>query len=175
MYTALLLVGTLLAQAFAAPSSRHVLHEKRDILPHAWARTAKLDSRSTIPMSIALSQSNLEKLDEYLNEVSHPKSPKFGQHWDAKKIAETFAPSQDSHDDVREWLASEGITADRISLTQSLGWLRFEATVEEAERLLKTKYHLYEHESGVAQVGCESYHVPEHISKHVGKSIFPYF
>ena len=37
----------------------------------------------------------------------------------------------------------------------------------QAEKLLKTKYHSYIHESGTPQVACEEYHVPEHVSKHL--------
>jgi tripeptidyl-peptidase-1 len=38
------------------------------------------------------------------------------------------------------------------------------ATVAEAEQLLDTKYHVYEHATGAKHVGCDSYKVPEHVS-----------
>ena len=120
-----------------------------------------------LPMKIALTQSNMDKLEDYLMEVSHPSSEKFGQHWSAKKVAETFAPSRDTVEAVRSWLESSGIAPERVSQSQSLGWLNFDATVEEAENLLKTEYHVYRHKSGKPHVACSSYHVPEQIRPHV--------
>ena len=118
-------------------------------------------------MKIALTQSNMDKLEDFLMEVSHPTSEKFGSHWSAKQVAETFAPSRNTVDTVREWLESSGIAPERISQSQSLGWLNFDATVEEAEDLLKTEYHLYQHETGKPHVACNEYYVPEHVRKHV--------
>lgn len=174
MFYSLLATVVLAAMAIGAPSVRttnHVLHEKRDILPRGWSKTGKLDSRSTVPFKIGLAQSNLDKFDDLLMEVSDPKSPKYGQHWNAKQVAETFAPSPESDEAVRQWLKDAGITEDRLETSQSLGWLKFMATVEEAERLLQTEYNMYEHESGAPQVGCEKYHIPEHVAKHVGEFI----
>lgn len=31
-------------------------------------------------------------MSEWLSEVSHPQSKKYGQHWSAKEVAEAFAP-----------------------------------------------------------------------------------
>ena len=118
-------------------------------------------------MRIALKQSNLDKAEEYLMEVSHPKSPKYGQHWSAKKVAETFAPSEESFDAVTVWLKSSGIAPERISKTQSMGWLTFDATVAEAENLLKTEFFLHKHITGKPHVGCDDYSVPEYVQPHV--------
>lgn len=118
-------------------------------------------------MRIALTQANMDKAEDFLMEVSHPTSEKYGQHWTAKKVAETFAPTQESVDAVTKWLTSAGISEERISRSQSLGWLNFDATVEEAENLLKTEYHVYKHKSGKPHVACNAYHVPEHISPHI--------
>ncbi len=167
MHVSILTLGALVASVYAAPSSNHVLHEKRNILPQGWARYTKPTGTEILPMRIALTQGNLDKADDFLMEVSHPESDKFGQHWTAQQIAETFAPSQESVDSVTEWLISAGITPERISRSQSLGWLTFDATVGEAENLLKTKYHVYKHVSGKPHVACSDYHIPEHLGSHV--------
>jgi len=170
MRFSLFALSALLASAAAAPSlNLHVLHEKRDKLPPGWRNHGQeIDGKTILPMKIGLTQGNLENANDYLMEVSHPESPKFGQHWSAKQIAETFAPSQETVDSVTYWLESSGINPERIIRSQSLGWLHFDVTVEEAERLLKTQYHVYRHEvSGKVHVACSGYHVPEHISRHV--------
>jgi tripeptidyl-peptidase-1 len=49
-----------------------------------------------------------------------------------------------------------------------MSWLHVNATVVEAERLLKTEYFVYEHAvTGVPQIACHEYHLPDHISRHV--------
>ena len=167
MRLTLLTLGALVASVIAAPSSTHVLHEKRNALPFGWERHDKLPSHDVLPMRIALKQSNLDKAEEYLMDVSHPKSPKYGQHWSAKKVAETFAPSQESYNAVTVWLKSSGITPERISRSQSMGWLTFDATVAEAEDLLKTEFFMHKHTSGKPHVGCDDYSIPEYVQPHV--------
>jgi tripeptidyl-peptidase-1 len=162
-----LVFSALVAAALAAPSAHHVLHEKRNRLPSGWEKRAPLAESQVLPMKIALSQSNLDKLDDMLMQVSHPESDKYGKHWNAKEIAEAFAPSHETVRAVKEWLAANGIAAHRVKQSQSLGWLEFSATVAEAESLLKTKYHAYEHASGKPHVACDEYHVPQNIQEHV--------
>lgn len=168
MRCSLLALGALVASVIAAPSpARHVVHEKRDRIPHGWEKDSKMESTTVLPMRIALTESNKDKLHDYLMEVSHPDSESFGSHWSAKQIAETFAPTRETVDAVRTWLATSGIASERVKQSQSLGWLTFDATVEEAENLLKTEYHLYKHSTGKPHVACSDYHVPEHIRQHV--------
>jgi len=60
----------LLAGALAAPttvSKRHVVHERRDRLPSDWNKASKLHGDSYLPMRIALTQSNLDKGEEYVD------------------------------------------------------------------------------------------------------------
>lgn len=160
-------VFALIGGIVASPTSTHVVHEKRNYIPSGWRKHQKLDGSHRIPMRIGLTQSNLDKADAYLMEVSHPTSEKYGQHWTAKQVAEKFAPSQESIDAVSEWLVSAGIAPERLSRSQSLGWINFDASVDEAESLLKTEYHVYKHTSGQPHVGCNGYSVPEHIRPHV--------
>jgi len=43
-------------------------------------------------MRIALTQRNLDKGHQWLMDVSHPNSEKYGQHWSADDVAQAFAP-----------------------------------------------------------------------------------
>ena len=168
MLSSLWILGALVANVIAAPSAPHVQHEKRDFLPPGWERHEKIASHEVLPMRIALSQSNLDKADEYLMDVSHPESPNFGKHWSAKKVAETFAPSQESFDAVTVWLKNSGIAPERIKKSQSMGWLTLDVTVAEAENLLKTEYYLHRHSlTGKPHVGCSDYSIPDYVQPHV--------
>ncbi|KAL8661074.1 MAG: hypothetical protein Q9202_005946 [Teloschistes flavicans] len=161
MHFTLFSLGALVASSLA------VVHEKRDVLPPGWKYHDKLRSSEVLPMKIALTQSNLDQADDFLLDVSHPESPNYGKHWTHEDIANKFAPSTETVDTVKSWLVSSGIAPERISKSQSLGWLKFDATVAEAEGLLKTDYHLYMHEIGKPHVACSGYHLPEHVAPHV--------
>ena len=95
-------------------------------------------------------------------------SPKYGQWFSAEEIIDIFAPAADAVDSVREWVESSGIDPRRISLSTNKQWLQFDASADEAERLFKTQYHVYEHEpTGNTNIACDEYHVPEHIKDHI--------
>jgi tripeptidyl-peptidase-1 len=164
-------VCSLLTGVVASPtlnSKRHVLHESRGRLPINWRRSAELHRSTLLPLRIALTQTNLDQADEFLMDVSHPESPNFGNHWTAKQVAEAFAPTDETVTSVLNWLAETGISPDRVRQSQGLNWLHAEVTVEEAEHLLKTKYHTYIHtKTGQAHVACAEYSIPEEIRQHV--------
>lgn len=169
MRLSLVAVCGLVAGAFAVPTTttaeRHVLHEKKDQIPHKWKRSAKLTPDSVIPIRIALTQQNLDLIDEHLMDVSDPDSPNFGKHWSTKKVAETYAPSDETVDAVTTWLTEAGISD--LKQSQSLNWIHGSATVAQAESLLKTSYYEYIHETGTSHIGCDSYSLPAEIQKHV--------
>ncbi|KAK4995296.1 hypothetical protein LTR66_004858 [Elasticomyces elasticus] len=160
--------GALVSSALASPLTSHAVHERRSTLPHGWEKREALDRRAVMPMRIALTQRNIDKGYNFLEEVSHPDSPRYGQHWTAKQVANMFRASDVTIKAVKTWLAESGISSDRVSLSQGLNWLNFDATVDEAEALLKTKYYVYAHtESGQPHVACEGYSLPTHIKRHV--------
>jgi tripeptidyl-peptidase I len=175
-----LVLAFLTSLAVASPS---VLHEKRIHDPIGWERVKRHLADSVLPLRFGLMQSNLDKLEELLLDVSHPESPSYGNHWSASQVAKTFAPSKETVDAVRTWLSESGISGHRLASGQ--GWIEVNATVEEAERLLGTEYYVYSHSSGKEHVGklhftskcdqqlnrgtiaCDAYHLPEHVAHHI--------
>ena len=162
-----ILLSALAVGVAGAPSYDYTLHEKRGHIPQGWTCSGRLPADVVLPIRIALTQENLDKAEDFLMEVSSPSSKKYGQHWSAKDIAEKFAPSQESVKIVTDWLGKNGIPNERITRSQSLGWLKFHATVAEAENLLKTEYYTYKHQGGKSRIGCTEYHVPERVSRHL--------
>lgn len=92
LFSSLFSVGVL---SSPYPLVHHVLHEKRHTPPPQWLRRQRLAKEKVIPVRIGLNQRNLELAEEYMYDVSHPRSSKYGQHWTPKKVAETFAPRYD--------------------------------------------------------------------------------
>lgn len=140
--------------AAAEPAlSPYILHEKRTHAPAGWTLKRRYDPDTRFPLRFALAQRNIDDIGKYLMEVSHPESGKYGKHWSAGDVRETFAPSDETIETVRSWLLDSGIERERIRLTGNKGWIEVAATTEEAERLLQTEYNLYSHTSGKEHVG----------------------
>ncbi|KAH9949701.1 peptidase S8/S53 domain-containing protein [Amylocystis lapponica] len=144
------------------------LHEHRRAAPSGWVPVRRAEPTASLPIRIGLAQSNLANLDSYLLSVSDPASPSYGQHWSAAKIAETFRPSTDAVDAVRTWLLANGVPGHAIKLASGGAWMHADVAVADAERLLGTQYHVYQHSDGTEQVACaDKYHLPEHLRAHV--------
>jgi tripeptidyl-peptidase-1 len=93
-----------------------------------------------------------------LTDSSTPGSHKYGQHYTAEEVAKIFAPSQSTVDAINDWLLSAGIAAEKISQSVNKQWMQFDASTEDLESLLNTKYHVYEHtETGQSTVACDEY------------------
>lgn len=161
LFLAFLVLGYV-TTVLAAPSktTSHVLHERRATSPGSeWVFKRRLEPTSLLPspLRIGLKQSNLHHLEDLLLSISHPVSPTYGQHWSPEKVADYFAPNNDTIDAVRMWLEENGIEAKRAKLSKSKGWIEVDgATVGEVESLLATEYHVFEHESGVEQISVSS-------------------
>lgn len=57
---------------------------------------------------------------------------------------------------MKEWLYAFGIDKSRVVHSENKGWIAFDASVEEAEGLLKAEYYEHEHKSSSKiRVGCE--------------------
>ncbi|KAJ7351951.1 peptidase S8/S53 domain-containing protein [Mycena albidolilacea] len=119
-------------------------------------------------MTIALAQNNLDHGHDRLMEISHPDSPKSGQHLTPAEIVEIFAPPAKIIAVVLEWLHSSGVSPEHITILNDKTRMKNNSFASEAEELLRTQYHIYEHwDTGRVNVACEEYHLPAHIHPHI--------
>ncbi|CAF0805613.1 unnamed protein product [Adineta steineri] len=146
-------------------SDTYVIHERRQHLPLHWNKHDKADRNFILPMRIGLVQQNLENIEKELMNVSDPTSPNYGRYLTPAQVADMFAPKQETITCVRQWLEDFGIKPNQINLSASNGWLHFNITVRNAQRLLKTKYYSYRHKSGKYLVATEEYSVPSMVQK----------
>lgn len=129
-----------------------------------------MESNAVLPMRVGLKQNRaaLQAAEDWLMEVSHPASPKYGQHWSSDEIISAFSPSEETIDTVTAWLVESGISSERITHSDNKAWFAFDITVEEAEKLLHTQYfHDGAEDDQGSRVGCNEYHLPKHIQEHV--------
>ncbi|KAF2725604.1 subtilisin-like protein [Polychaeton citri CBS 116435] len=100
-------------------------------------------------------------------DVSDPTSKTFGQHWSQDEVVEMFKPSDESVAEVSEWLRKHGIASNRIVHSDNKQWLAFDASVDEAESLLKTSFYEEEKANGRSAVSADLYHLPQHLQAHI--------
>ena len=150
--------------------SPRVVHAERASASTGWQLHRRADPGTLVPLKITLAQSNLDRLEAYLLDVSDPESENYGKHWTAGQVAEAFRPSQDSVDTVRSWILNDcGIERDKVRLGHNGGALHLNVTIAEAERILGADYYVYRRsEDGAERVAFEQkYYLPEHVSRHV--------
>ncbi|KAI1322779.1 peptidase S8/S53 domain-containing protein [Xylariaceae sp. FL0255] len=168
LFSNLLVAAVTAATCLAAPSSKHIVHEKRSASPHLWEKRHRAIRSQTLPIRIGLRQRNLDNIERYIYEIADPESPSFGKHWTPEQVANTFSPHPDSKNAVLDWLVGSGIDRTRLGMSTGHNWVEFEGTVEEAERLFATEYWHYEHVvEGGYRLAVDAYSLPEHVSKHV--------
>ncbi|KAJ5896113.1 Aorsin [Penicillium subrubescens] len=156
-----------LSEAVPAPI-KHVLHEKRERHGLDWVKGDRVEGDAVLPVRIGLTQNNLENGYEYLMDVSHPSSAKYGTYWTAEEVHDMFAPSAEAVDAVREWLHAAGIDRSRVVHSDNKGWLAFDAYAHEAEGLFMTEFYEHNHMSSAStKIGCDKYHIPEHLRGHI--------
>ncbi|KAK4495322.1 hypothetical protein PRZ48_013653 [Zasmidium cellare] len=166
MLTSFLLA--LVASTTAVPTKpASIVHEKRELYHASQHRRLQPVSKDAVlPVRIGLAQSNLDRGYDHLMEISHPSSEKYGQHWTAEEVVAEFAPAPEAVNSVLEWLASSGI--EQAKQTVNKGWIAFDASSQQIERLFETQLHEYEsRQDGSIRVGCDEYSLPQHIAPHV--------
>lgn len=145
-----------------------VVHEKRDHVPPEWTKISRAVPDTAIELRIGLKQSNLEHAEDLANQISHPKSEKYGKFLTAQQVVDLFAAPKEVISETVQWLQQGGISGNLIKPTAGRNWLKFNTTVAVAEKLLDTTYYTYRNEEeGVEVVACESYSVPEDIQPNI--------
>ena len=165
----LALTSTSYVAAIASQISPPVLHERRTFNPEerGWRFRKRLEPDAVLPLRLGLAHQNLHTLEEELNRVSHPESAEYGRHWSVDRVVKHFSPSDETINLATDWLSQNNIDPSRAKLSNSRSWLDVTVTVEEAERLLKTEYHVYDDKNGEERVGCSEYHIPAHLTPHI--------
>lgn len=134
-----------------------------------WQKRDNLvDVNMIIHVMIALAQQNMQAAESELVRVSDPSSPYFEQYWSPAKVASHFVPLIQTVSAVVQWLNDSNISPQRLSRSRDGGWIIFNATVAETQKLLKTEYSFYTSTStGMTKLDTDKYILPDGIYGHV--------
>lgn len=168
MWSFLVLSLSLLAQLVPASRTHHyVIHESRTTVPTGWYKHTDIDRDALVDFKVALTQSNLDQGHDRLMSVADPSSENYAKHWTEAEVAKFFSPSVDCIQQVKDWLLSAGIS-DFRGLSEARGFLKFKASIKEAEALFKTSYAVYEHtDTRAIHLAAMEYSLPSHIQEHI--------
>ncbi|KAH8825615.1 tripeptidyl peptidase A [Flagelloscypha sp. PMI_526] len=148
--------------AIAPPEKREWVYARKEsaFAPRGWKQVAPAPDSASIKLRIALPQGRFDELETHLYEVSDPDHGRYGQHLTMEEVHELVAPHPDHLDTAKNWLAAHGLTD--LSFTPASDWIHVTLPIRDAEELLKTTYHVFEHEeSGDTLIRTLEYSLPE--------------
>jgi tripeptidyl-peptidase-1 len=153
----------------AIENNVHLIHERAHSRHPRWEKTTQLSrGDGEFLMRIALAQRNLHNSEDFLTQVSSPSSSTFGQYWTLDKVTDMFALSAESLAAVTSWLTNSGIPRNTMILSLNRGFVAFNITIADAERLLQTRYLVYSDTLfGERSIACDHYSVLKDIRPHI--------
>lgn len=127
-----------------------------------WTLLERADPEIELDLIIALELRNLDILQDRLLAAATPGSPDYGLWLSKEEISELTSPTQEVLDQVLEWF---GATPENY---HDGGFVRRLVTVEEAEKLLNSEYHVFEHTSGEQVIRMTThYGVDSSVAPHI--------
>ena len=136
-------------------------------VPPKWTREGPSPEGHLINLSIGLKQSRFGDLEKQLMEISDPDHPRYGQHLTPSEVTAYTKPTEETSDNVHEWLSDSGIDMDSLDYTPAGDWITIRLPVEQVERLLDTKYSVYKNEDGTRLLRTPEWSLPSHLHRHI--------
>ncbi|KAG6826949.1 hypothetical protein H0H92_013786 [Tricholoma furcatifolium] len=190
LWSFVVLLGGLVPFGATSPLSRRwndvaVKHSWLDV-PRGWEYRSPAPEDYKFDMRIALKQHRIDDLIANLWETSDPNHPRYirftsldlpsdevyryGQHLTPAEAEALVSPHPDSREAVDAWLQYHGIPSENVAYSTGGGeWVTIRVSVAEAERMLDTKYNVYDHPASSERVvRTMSYSLPRELHPHVG-------
>jgi tripeptidyl-peptidase-1 len=99
--------------------------------------------------------------------VSDPFHQRYGQHLSKAEVDELVKPSDEALELVHEWLLDHDVEQWELQYSASKDFIKLSLPVADVERLLDTKYFIFEHVDGTRLVRTPEYSLPAHLHEHV--------
>jgi len=134
-------------------------------VPQGWTVLSEImDSNTVLNLRIALHPKDAAKLERTLLDISTPGSSKFRNYLKQDQITEIVGRSDADIERATAWVKSFGGQVESIHPHRD--WIFVTATVEQAEKMLETKFISYINDKTLtAKVGIKgSYKIPDQVS-----------
>ncbi|KAJ3820946.1 peptidase S8/S53 domain-containing protein [Lentinula raphanica] len=161
-------LATPLSSRSALYADYAVKHSWGDSTPSdAWVHHSTPDPSKLLKLRFGLRPSNFDTLIGHLSETSDPFHERYGKHLSKEQVDELMRPTDETLQEVKEWLSWHGIKEDAFT-SNSDRWITVNVPVSLAETLLNTKYHVYAHTGSDEKViRTLEYSLPRHLHDHI--------
>ncbi|ROV86868.1 hypothetical protein VMCG_10799 [Cytospora schulzeri] len=126
-------------------------------LPSGWRYKSTPDRNTPVALQVAIKHSHHDYL-RIAREVSDPQSAQYGQHLSKTQLLQAMPDLESSASIVQDWLQSKGISS---SFSETGGWVKFNASVRQAESLLDAEYGYYDYNGAERALRTMAYSIPE--------------
>lgn len=144
------------------PRSGFVIKERHPV-PPGWTHTGSPEKSDIIELQIGLEQRVGRAVEQHLEEISDPTHPRYGQHLNTSKIRDLVAPSDETRDNVRNWLREHGIADDEHRFSAARDWVTVAVSIETAEAMLDTSYAEFTHDDGTRLLRAPKWSLPAYL------------
>eukprot|EP00935_MAST-01C_sp_MAST-1C-sp1_P001450 g1450.t1 len=170
--SSLLIILGLSCAHFSSSSSDALELERFRQTPYGWRKHSEPHPATAFDLTFAVAQTNLEELEAKLLRVSDPDSDEYGQHLSLSQVNGLVAPRAASIRQIESWLRGHGVNVERDlrAATSSKDFLVLRTTVQEAERILDTKFSRFEHALAAGKLllrTSKAYRVPKAVALHI--------
>ncbi|CAL5866236.1 uncharacterized protein PFLUO_LOCUS443 [Penicillium psychrofluorescens] len=162
----LLLLVICCFQLGLAVGSSYRSVEQLESVPHGWSKRDIPPASKRMTFYLAIAQTKTAEFERNVVELSTPGHPKYGQHMKRSEVDDFLRPSPDILSQILSWLESEHVPVETIQTNRN--WIKFQAFVPQAEKMLKTRFFLYHNDaSQTSAIRALGYSVPEELHPHI--------
>ncbi|KAI0425842.1 peptidase S8/S53 domain-containing protein [Xylaria sp. FL1042] len=156
--------GAAMALPSAVPMS---LFETVKSAPKDWVMNGPAAKEETIELRFNLAKQNTAQFHELALNIATPGHAQYGKHLTLEQIDAIVAPRAESKDLLFEWLGNHSL-ADGATLNSRGNVVKVNATISQAEALLRANYNSYTNtNTGAKASRALSVHVPEALVGHI--------
>ncbi|KAJ6023848.1 Peptidase S8/S53 subtilisin/kexin/sedolisin [Penicillium herquei] len=134
-------------------------------VPEGWHYSRTPKASQAMKLQVALAQGDVPGFEQALMDMSTPNHPDYGKHFRThEEMKRMLQPSTASVNAVQEWLEDAGVT----NIERDADWLKFQTTVETANKLLDANFQYYtSDEENVERLRTLQYSIPDSLVSHV--------
>ncbi|KAL2431026.1 Tripeptidyl-peptidase sed2 [Exophiala dermatitidis] len=171
MFVVSLLLATLVALQSVAASPVHsrfdyAVKESHNV-PPKWTKVGNPLPVQHLKLKIGLTPNNFDHLERLLHQVSDPSHHRYGHHLSQQQVHDLITPSNETTGLIEEWLSEHGIDSCHYQYNAARDWITLTLPVAQVERLLHTKYSVYQHQDGSQLVRTTEWSLPRSLHEHV--------
>ncbi|KAJ5111267.1 polynucleotide 3'-phosphatase [Penicillium argentinense] len=161
----LLTITLALFQRTLAVEPYHQLVESLSEIPHGWYKGERAPPSALIKFHLAIKRPT-KHFEQAVINISTPDHPNYGRHMRRDELKDILRSDPAALNDVLSWLKSENLDPNTVEVDGI--WIRFEVSVAQAERMLKTEFSYFHDASKLnTAIRTLNYSVPQRIHHNI--------